>query len=207
MRFALSCAAFAFTITGALAIASGDAWHRDGAPGTGEFNLTYGNPSSGDPAYLFDCSAPDQVAITQYAVIDLLDTNSGRRVDDTSPALADGAAFMGIATDVTQPRLVPASASRNRLTGWDLTIRLSKSDPAFTSLAKATRISLMTTGATIVVPIAREDLPRIRDFVGQCAASVVAASAPSATPAAKPLPVQKKPGRTKSRAVKKHKKH
>jgi len=203
MRFALLCAAFAVTTSAALAVEGVDSWHKNGAPGGAQFSLTYGNPQSGDQAYLFDCSAPDHVAITQYAVTDLLDTNSGRRVDDTSPALAEGAAYMGVATDVSQPKLLPASASRNRLTGWDLTIRLAKADPAFVGLVNAARISLMTTGSTIVVPIATEDLPQIRNFVSQCAASQVAANTPSAN--ALPQPIKQHPA--KSRAAKKRKKH
>ena len=201
MRFALACAAFALTITGALATESGDTWRQNGAPGTAQFSLSYGNSSSGDPAYLFDCSGSAEVAITQSAVTELRDINTGQRVaDQEAVPLVEGAAFMGLGTDVARPKLVPATATRNQHIGWDLTIRLDRRDRAFASLPFAGMVSLLTTGHTVIVPIGADDRSKIGEFVHECVAAapvIVAENVEKASvvPVARPAVLKKKKGR------------
>ena len=129
--------------------------------------LTY--KVDGSPAYKLDCTGAELV-VTQFGVTQLLDIQRNQPVGDSEgTTLPTGASFMALATDKgEQPNMVPASAVRNAATGWDMTIRLPKDDPAFLSLPRAAYVSLFTTGFTRAVTLGKEDRKLLSSFVKQC---------------------------------------
>ncbi|HEY5720896.1 MAG TPA: hypothetical protein VIT45_01105 [Allosphingosinicella sp.] len=139
------------------------AWQLESAT-----QLLYGGREA--PLYRLDCAGPELV-VTQYGVTQLLDIQQNKPVGDSEgTALPAGAAFMALATDKTEPNLIPASAVRNARTGWDMTIRLPKNDPAFLSMPRAKFVSVFTTGYTTAVTLGKEDRKLLATFVGQCSA-------------------------------------
>jgi hypothetical protein len=123
---------------------------------------------AGRPIYVLDCTGSELV-VTQFGVTQLVDLQKNRPVGDTEgTALPAGAALMALATDRSEPNLVPASAVRNSGPGWDMTIRLPKNDPALSTLPKAKYVSLFTTGFTRAVTLGKADRALLANFVGQC---------------------------------------
>ncbi|HEX6377223.1 MAG TPA: hypothetical protein VFZ91_16040 [Allosphingosinicella sp.] len=123
---------------------------------------------AGERVYELDCSGAELV-VTQFGVTHLLDLEKNQPVGDAEgTTLPAGAAVMALATDKVEPNLVGASAVRNARTGWDMTIRLSKSDPALLSLPKSKYVSLFTTGFTRAMELDRADRKLLATFVGQC---------------------------------------
>jgi hypothetical protein len=128
--------------------------------------MTFGGGAA--PLYKFDCTGPELV-ITQFGVTKLLDVQKNEPVADAAgSALPEGAALMALATDKSEPNLVPASAVRNASTGWDMTIRLPKNDPIFVSLPRAEFVTLFTTGFTQAAMLDKADRKVIAAFVRQC---------------------------------------
>lgn len=123
---------------------------------------------SGKPVYRLDCTGPELV-VTQFGVTRLVDLRQNRPVaDDEGSSLPAGASVMALATDRTEPEMVPASAVRSAGPGWDMTIRLPKTDPAFLSLPRAGMVSMFTTGFTRAVELSKSDRRLMADFVGLC---------------------------------------
>ena len=130
--------------------------------------LVYGRGDA--PLYKLDCAGPELV-VTQFGVTQLVDIQQHKPVGDSDGTeLPPGAAFMALATDKTEPNLIPATSVRNAGTGWDMTIRLPKNDPGFLSLPRAKFVSLFTTGYTIAVTLGKEDRRIVSDFVSECLA-------------------------------------
>ena len=128
--------------------------------------MTFGE--GGTPSFRFDCTGPD-LAVTQFGVTKLLDIRKNEPVADSAgSALPEGAALMGLATDKSEPNLVPASAVRNATLGWDMTIRLPKTDPTFAGLPRAKFVTLFTTGYTLAATLDKADRRLIAAFVRQC---------------------------------------
>lgn len=123
----------------------------------------------GASVYRLECSG-EEVAVTQFGVTSLLDIRKNKPVGDREgTSLPEGAAFMALSTDrIDEPVMVPATSVRNARTGWDMTIRLRKNDPAFRSLPKAKLVSLLTTGVTQAVDVSKEDQTLFGTFVNQC---------------------------------------
>ena len=139
------------------------AWHSD-AP----TQLVYSE--AGAPIYKLDCSGTE-IVVTQFGVTQLLDIQQNKPVADSEGTeLPPGAAFMALATDKTEPNLIPASAVRNAATGWDMTIRIPKDDPAFLSMPRAKYVSVFTTGYTRAVGFGKEDRKLVSTFVSRCRA-------------------------------------
>lgn len=132
----------------------------------GDRVLIFGAPEA--PAYKLDCTGP-QLVVTNFGVTSLLDIRQNKPVpDNEGDALPEGAAFMALATDKTDPAMIPATAVRNARAGWDMTIRLAKTDRTFLSLPKAKYVSLFTTGFTQMVALGKEDKALVATFVSQC---------------------------------------
>lgn len=128
--------------------------------------ITFGEAAG--PVYKLDCTGPDLV-VTQFGVTQLVDLQKNQPVGDSEgTALPEGAALMALATDKVDPNLVTASAARSAGTGWDMTIRLPKNDPALLSLPKADYVSLFTTGFTQAVRLTRDDRKLLATFVSRC---------------------------------------
>jgi hypothetical protein len=123
---------------------------------------------AGKPVYKLDCTGRE-LLVTQFGVTRLVDVQRNQPVGDTeASSLPEGASFMALATDKTEPEMVPASAVRSVGSGWDMTIRLAKNDPAFLSLPRAGMVSLFTTGFTRAVELSKPDRKLMATFVGQC---------------------------------------
>jgi hypothetical protein len=123
---------------------------------------------AGAPVYKLNCTGSELV-VTQFGVTQLVDLQLNRPVGDAEgSSLPAGASVMALATDKTEPDMVPAAAVRNASGGWDMTIRLPTNDPAFLSLPRAAFISLFTTGFTRAVELSKADRKLLGTFVGQC---------------------------------------
>lgn len=128
--------------------------------------MTFGEGSR--PSFRFDCTGPDLV-VTQLGVTKLVDVQKNEPVaDDSGSALPEGAALIALATDKSEPNLVPASAVRNSTLGWDMTIRLPKTDPDFAGLPRAKFVTLFTTGFTLAATLDKADRKLVAGFVRQC---------------------------------------
>jgi len=170
MRFADMVITLVVATGAAAASDQDDIWRVAKTPDSRGFSLTYGDHTSGMPAYLFQCVDPDKILIVQYATAPLMDFNTGKNVaDDTSDTLHEGVAFMRLATNVAQTNFKPATGVRSRFgRGWDIAIVVDRDDPIIAGLPSADRISLMTTGYTMAVAIEPEDRIKIRQFVDRC---------------------------------------
>lgn len=123
------------------------------------------------PAYLFECAASD-VRVVNIGVTDLMDLQTGQKVPDApGSVMTPGAAMMAIFTGKGQPDFQPAETAPNAVKGWDLTLRLAKTDKQLRALEKADMISLFTTGYTMAVAMDSESHALAKDFLKQCRAS------------------------------------
>jgi hypothetical protein len=126
---------------------------------------------AGAPLYKLDCTGSELV-VTQFGVTQLLDIRRNKPVPDAGGTeLPEGASYMALATDTSEPNLIASQAVRNPIKGWDMTIRLPKNDPAFLSLPRAKFISLFTTGYTQAVMLGKDGRKRFETFVSQCGAA------------------------------------
>jgi hypothetical protein len=137
----------------------------DGRPLT----LTY---AAGQPlSYRFEC-ASDAVVVTETGVTKLLDLRTGKPVgDDAQAVMPDGAALMALFGGKGDPQFLPAQAVKNPAGGWDLTIRLAKSDRQLKAIGKSDMMSLFTTGETTAVPMDPAARAAWNDFLARCAAA------------------------------------
>jgi hypothetical protein len=167
----LRCAGLlaAALLTAEPAMAGISDWHLDGRPGAPPFQLRY-SFAQGGVSYRFVCE-PDKVAVTETGVTGLADEQTGQPIGDgPGSQMTAGASVMGLYTTEVEANLIPAVATPNPSKGWDLTIELPKSDPAFQSLTTAKAMSLTTTGWSGAVFIGPDDRHVIAAFVSQCAA-------------------------------------
>ncbi len=65
--------------------------------------------------------------------------------------MPEGAAMMALYAGKGDPQFMPAEAVKNPAGGWDLTIRLHKSDKQIQAVSKSVMMSLFTTGYTMAV--------------------------------------------------------
>ncbi|HEV2745705.1 MAG TPA: hypothetical protein VGW34_00215 [Allosphingosinicella sp.] len=128
--------------------------------------LTYG---FGEPvSYRFECAA-DQVIVTQIGVTKLLDLKTGSPIgDDGQAVMPPGAAMMALFSGKGEPRFMPAEALKNPAGGWNLTIRVPKSDKQLKAFGKSDMISLFTTGYTMAVPMDDAARAKWKDFMQRC---------------------------------------
>lgn len=149
-------------------------WSVVGSPASPPFRLTIMSPAGEGTTGVFECE-PEAVAITETGVTKIDDTRTGKIVGDeagsTFPVGAAAAAAMALYTGRSDPRFVSATVRANPVRGWDLTIEIRKSDPAFIALSKAKAVSLMTTGTTGLVFLGSGDRKIIAAFVEQCRGS------------------------------------
>ncbi len=124
---------------------------------------------AGAPVYKLDCTGPE-IVVTQFGVTSLLDIKKNKPVpDNEGSSPPEGASLMALSTDrIDEPVMIPATAVRNARTGWDMTIRLKKNDPAVRSLPRAKLVSLLTTGVTRAVEVSKDDQTLFGTFVSQC---------------------------------------
>ena len=122
-------------------------------------------------SYIFEC-APDAVVITETGVTDLLDIRGGGTKVGDAPGstMPEGAALMALFTGKGDPDFMPATAVANPAKGWDLTIRMAKSDKRLNALAKTDMLSLFTTGFTAAVTLSAAEKKMFADFLSRCRA-------------------------------------
>lgn len=150
-------------MAGLAAPASAEGWRLAEQPG---LELTFSEGASA--LYRFECG-PSDVAVTHVGATELLDLATGTHVgDEPGSNMAPGAAVMALFTGRGDPSLQPAAAAPNPAKGWNLTIRLAKTDPAFLGLARAKMVSLFTTGFTRAVELGKADRKRLAEFVERC---------------------------------------
>ena len=119
-------------------------------------------------SYVFECGT-DAVSVTETGVTDLLDIRGNRKVGDTAGSvMPEGAAMMALYSGKGDPNLLPAAATPNPTKGWDLTLRLAKSDKALNGIPKAEMLSLFTTGFTAAVPLDSDDHAKFSAFLTRC---------------------------------------
>ena len=141
-------------------------WQLEPAEGSRGLLLTFRSDEA--VGYRFECEA-DDVMVTQTGVTKLLDVTSGSVVgDDAAATMPAGAAMMAVFVGKGDPRFVPAEAIKNPAGGWDLTIRLPKTDKQLKAVAKSDMLSLFTTGYTIAVPMDGAGRGQWSDFLQAC---------------------------------------
>jgi len=158
----------ALAVVVAAAPASAENWTAVGASdGHGERLSLAVDPAR---SYIFEC-APEAVVITETGVTDLLDVRTGTKVGDgPGSTMSPGASVMALFTGKGSPDFVPATAVANPAKGWDMTIRLAKSDKQLNALAKTDMLSLFTTGFTAAVSLSVADRKLFGDFLARCRA-------------------------------------
>lgn len=76
---------------------------------------------------------------------------------------------MALATsEKDAPNFKLAEVSPNAIRGWNLTLRFEKNDKALKALAKATMVSVFTTGYTMAVGLNDTDRQSVRTFLSLC---------------------------------------
>lgn len=126
--------------------------------------LETGTPVS----FRFECAATD-VIVTETGVTKLLDLKTGKTIgDDAQAVMPPGAAMMGVLAEKAGPQFIPAEAVRNPAGGWDLTIRLGKSDKHLKAIGKSDVMSLFTTGYTMAVTMDDAARAQWNDFMKRC---------------------------------------
>lgn len=119
-------------------------------------------------SYQFLCEA-DAIAITETGVTDLLDLRTNVKIGDGPDAhMPEGAALMALFGGKGTPDFRPATAIKNPSGGWDLTIRLKKSDKQLRAIGSSDMISLFTTGYTAAVAIDSTTKAKWKDFLKRC---------------------------------------
>lgn len=123
-----------------------------------------GNPVS----YRFECTAKE-VIVTETGVTKLIDLKSGQPIGDgAGAAMPEGAAIMALFGGKGDPQFIPAEATKNPKLGWDLTIRLSKTDKQLKAIGKSEMMSLFTTGYTMAVAMDSEARSKWNEFMQRC---------------------------------------
>ena len=139
---------------------------RDEGEGNG-LELTY---ALDEPAsYRFECTS-DAVLVTGTGVTELMDFTTGEAVDDEAAVLPSGAAMMAIYTGKGEPKFLPAKASKNPVSGWDLTLRLPKDHKQLKALGTSQMLSLFTSGSTTAVAMDGNARATWKDFMKRCKA-------------------------------------
>lgn len=119
-------------------------------------------------SYIFECT-PDAVAITYTGVTDLLDIRGKGKVGDAPGSIMpEGAAMMALYTGRGDPEFLPADYKPNPVKGWDLTLRMSKSDKALKGLEKTEMLSLFTTGYTAANTVDAKTRAQFKGFLARC---------------------------------------
>ena len=125
--------------------------------------------NAGDPvSYRFECT-PNDVIVTETGVTKLISLKTGQPIgDDAQAVMPSGAAMMALFGGKGDPQLIPAEAVKNVANGWDLTIRLPKSDKQIRAVGKAEMMSLFTTGYTMAVVMDGAARAKWNDFMRRC---------------------------------------
>jgi hypothetical protein len=123
-------------------------------------------------SFRFACTA-DAVFVTETGVTGMIDLKTGKPIgDDAQAVMPPGGAMMGVLAEKAGPQFVPAVAVKNPAGGWDLTIRLAKSDKHLKAVGKSEVMSLFTTGHTIAVQMDDTARAQWNDFMKRCAVAV-----------------------------------
>lgn len=125
--------------------------------------------NAGDPvSYRFECTSND-VIVTETGVTKLIDLKTGQPIgDDAQAVMPTGAAMMALFGGKGDPQFIPAEGVKNAVSGWDLTIRLPKSDKQIKAVGKAEMVSLFTTGYTMAVAMDGAARAKWNDFMQRC---------------------------------------
>jgi hypothetical protein len=116
----------------------------------------------------FEC-APTEVIVTETGVTKLIDLKTGTPIgDDASAVMPEGAAMMALSSGKGDPQFIPAEAKKNPARGWDLTIRLSKTDKQIKAVGKSDMMSLFTTGYTMAVAMNGASRATWNAFMQRC---------------------------------------
>lgn len=119
-------------------------------------------------SYIFEC-ASDAVVITYTGVTGLLDIRGNGRVGDApGSVMPEGAAMMALYTGKGDPQFLPAEYKANPSKGWDLTLRMAKSDKALKGLEKTSMLSLFTTGYTAANDVDAGTRAQFAGFLARC---------------------------------------
>jgi hypothetical protein len=141
-------------------------WQLHPAEGSRGIALTYGSGQS--VSYRFECAAND-VIITETGVTKLMDLKTGSPIGDgVGAVMPPGAAMMALFGGKGDPKFMPAEAVKNSANGWDLTIRLPKSDKQLKAIGKSEMMSLFTTGYTMAVAMDPAARATWTDFMQRC---------------------------------------
>lgn len=156
-----------FLSTGVVSPALADGWEVQQPPVTSNLQLVYKGDTQA--SYLFECH-PTNVVLTELGVTDLLDLQTNLKIGDTpGSVITPGAALMALATsEKDAPNFKLAEVSPNAIRGWNLTLRFEKNDKALKALAKATMVSVFTTGYTMAVGLNDTDRQSVRTFLSLC---------------------------------------
>jgi hypothetical protein len=120
-------------------------------------------------SFRFACTA-DAVFVTETGVTRMIDLKTRKPIgDDAQAVMPPGAAMIGVLAEKAGPQFVPAVAVKNPAGGWDLTIRLAKSDKHLKAIGKSTVMSLFTTGYTMAVQMDDTARAQWNDFMQRCA--------------------------------------
>lgn len=161
-RYAWIAVAAALSSTGVAAAG----WTLD--PAAAEHGAILGIDLGDGVTYRFECAA-DAMVVTQTGVTRLMDLRTGQSIDDAAAApLPPKVAMMGLSTGDGTPNFVPASATKSAGPGWDLTIRIAKTDPQLKALGRTDMMSLFTTGNTIAVTMDSADRATWKTFLRDC---------------------------------------
>lgn len=144
-------------------------WRVIGAPGDEVYALVIEFDQPPGSAYVFRCAA-DSIFLTHRGVTEITDRSTGKVIGDAPGSeITPAASVMGIMSSQSiAPTLYRAAAQPNSKQGWDLTIRLSRSDPALRSLTRSTFMSVMTLGSVHAVSLGEDDRKLIKGFLGAC---------------------------------------
>lgn len=107
--------------------------------------------------------------ITETGVTQLIDLKTGKPIGDNAGAtMPEGAAMMALFGGKGDPQFIPAEAAKSPAVGWDLTIRLSKTDKQLKEIGKSKMMSLFTTGYTMAVEMDSKARAKWNEFMQRC---------------------------------------
>jgi hypothetical protein len=141
-------------------------WHLQPQTGDRGAVLTFGAGEA--VSYRFECT-PSELIATETGVTKLIDLKTGKPIgDDAQAAMPDGAAMMALFSGKGDPVFMPAEATKNKAGGWDLTIRLPKTDRQIKTVSKSEMMSLFTTGYTMAVAMDSGSRAKWKEFLQSC---------------------------------------
>jgi hypothetical protein len=109
------------------------------------------------------------VIVTQTGVTKLLDLKTGKPIgDDAEAGMPPGGAMMALFGGKGDPQFMPGEAVKNPAGGWDITIRVPKSDKQLKVIGRSEMMSLFTTGYTMAVAMDSASRAKWNEFIQSC---------------------------------------